>query len=41
MLCGLPTVQHATVGDCLSFDPFPFDEDGLTLPEVYAGWSHV
>jgi hypothetical protein len=22
MLCDLPTVQQAAVGDCLSFDPF-------------------
>jgi hypothetical protein len=29
MLCGLPTVQHAAIGDCLSFDPFPFDQNGL------------
>jgi hypothetical protein len=29
MLCDLPTVQQAAVGDCLSFDPFPFDQNGL------------
>jgi hypothetical protein len=28
MLCGLPMVQQATIGDCLSFDPFAFGEDG-------------
>ena len=24
MLCGLPTMQQASSGDGLSFDPFPF-----------------
>jgi hypothetical protein len=33
MLCGLLTVQQATIGDCLAFDPFPLDENGLTPPE--------
>jgi hypothetical protein len=23
MLCGLPLVQQAAIGNCLSFDPFP------------------
>jgi hypothetical protein len=30
----LATVQEAAVGDCLSFDPFPFDQNGLAPPEV-------
>jgi hypothetical protein len=29
MLCDLPTVQQAAIGDCLSFDPFPFDSKAL------------
>jgi hypothetical protein len=28
MLCGLPLVQQAAIGNCLSFDPFPFDKKG-------------
>jgi hypothetical protein len=27
MLCGLPTVQQAAIGDGLSFDPFSFDQN--------------
>lgn len=34
MLCGLPTMQQTSAGDGLSFDPFPFDEDGLAASEV-------
>ena len=34
MLCGFPTVQQAAIGDCLSFDPFSFDQNGLAPPEV-------
>ena len=34
MLCDLPTVQQAAVGDCLSFDPFSFDQNGLAAAEV-------
>jgi hypothetical protein len=41
MLCGLLTVQQATIGDCLAFDPFPLDENGLTPPEVGVGWRQV
>jgi hypothetical protein len=29
MLSSLPLVQQAAIGDCLSFDPFPFDKKGL------------
>jgi hypothetical protein len=28
---------QATIGDCLSFDPFAFEEDGLRPSEVSAG----
>jgi hypothetical protein len=34
-------VQQAAIGDCLSFDPFPFDQNGLAPPEVYVGWRQV
>jgi hypothetical protein len=30
-------MQQASVCDGLSFDPFPFDEDGLAAPEVDVG----
>ena len=36
MLCGLLTMQQASIGDGLSLDPFPFDEDGLATLEVDA-----
>jgi hypothetical protein len=41
MLCGLPTVQQAAVGDCLSFDPFSFDQNGLASSEVDVGWRQI
>ena len=41
MLCGLLTVRQATVCDCLAFDPFPFDENGLAPPEVGVGGRQV
>src|SRR5205807_10377362 len=41
MLCDLPTVQQAAVGDCLSFDPFPFYQNGLPPPEVDVGRRQV
>jgi hypothetical protein len=41
MLCGLPTVQQAAIGDCLSFGPFPFDQNGLAAPEVGVGGRQV
>ena len=34
MLCGLAAVYQASVLDSLSFDPFSFQQDGLTAPEV-------
>jgi hypothetical protein len=37
----LPTVQQAAIGDCLSFDPFPFDQNGLAPPEVDVGGRQV
>jgi hypothetical protein len=41
MLCDLPTVQQAAVGDCLSFDPFSFDQNGLALSAVDVGWRQI
>src|SRR5580700_1530673 len=41
MLCGLPTVQQAAIGDCLSFDPFYFDQNGLAPSEVDVGWRQI
>src|ERR1700731_2159060 len=41
MLCGLPTVQQAAIGDCLSFDPFSFDQNGLAPSEVDVGWGQI
>src|SRR6202011_3181211 len=41
MLCGLPTVQQAAIGDCLSFDPFSFDQNGLAPPEVDVSWRQI
>jgi len=29
MLCGLPLVQQAVIGNCLSFESFSFDHNGL------------
>ena len=41
MLCGLPTVQQAAIGDCLSFDPFSFDQNGLAPPEIDVSWRQM
>jgi hypothetical protein len=41
MLSGLPTVHQAAICDCLSFDPFPFDQNGLAPPEVDIGWRQI
>ena len=32
---------QATVCDCLSFDPFAFEEDGLSAPEVDVSWGKI
>ena len=34
-------MQQAAIGDCLSFDPFPFDQNGLAPPEVDVGGRQV
>ena len=41
MLSGLLLVQQAAMGNRLSFDPFPFDENGLASPEVDIGGRQV
>src|ERR1700730_14754746 len=41
ILCGLPTVQQAAIGDCLSFDPFSFNQNGLAPSEVGVGWRQI
>jgi hypothetical protein len=41
MLSSLPLVQQAAICDCLSFDPFPFDQNGLASPEVDVGGRQV
>jgi hypothetical protein len=38
MLCGFATVHQVAIGDCLSFDPFSFDQNGLAAAKVDAGW---
>ena len=34
-------MQQAAIGNCLSFDPFPFDQNGLAPPEVDVSWRQV
>ena len=34
-------MQQAAIGDCLSFDPFPFDQYGLTAAEVDVGGRQI
>jgi hypothetical protein len=34
-------VQQVAIGDCLSFDPFPFDQNGLAPAEVDVGGRQV
>ncbi len=41
MLCGLLAVQQAAIGNCLSFDPFPFDQNGLAPPEIDIGGGQI
>jgi hypothetical protein len=41
MLCGVPTVQQAAIGDCLSFDPFSFNQNGLAAAEVDIAWRQI
>jgi hypothetical protein len=41
MLSSLLLVQQAAIGNCLSFDPFPFDQNGLAPTEVDVGGREV
>ena len=41
MLCGLFVVKQPTVLDGLAFDPFSFQQDGLTAPEVDVGRGEI
>jgi hypothetical protein len=41
MLCCLSLVQQAAIGNCLPFDPFPFDHDNLASPKVDVGGRRV
>ena len=34
-------VLQATVCDCLALDPFAFEEDGLSAPEVDVSWGKI
>jgi hypothetical protein len=34
-------VLQATICDCLAFDPFAFEEDGLSAPEVDVSRSEI
>ena len=41
MLCGGLAVLQAPLFECLSFDPFSFQQDGLTAPEVNVGRCQI
>ena len=41
MLCGLTTVHQAAIDDCLSFDPFSFDQNGLAAADVDVGRRQI
>jgi hypothetical protein len=40
-LSGMQLMLQATIGDCLSFDPFAFEEDGLGSSEVDVGGREI
>ena len=37
----MQVVLQATVCDCLAFNPFAFEEDGLSAPEVDVSWGKI
>ena len=37
----MQVVLQATVCDCLALDPFAFEEDGLSAPEVDVSWGKI
>ena len=41
ILSGLPTVQQAAIADCLSFDRFAFNQNGLATSEIDVGGRQV
>jgi hypothetical protein len=41
MLRGLVPVQQAAIGNCSSFSPFSFDQNGLASPEVDVGRRQI
>ena len=41
MLCGLLVVNQPTVFDGFAFDPFSFQQDGLTASEVDVGRGKI
>ena len=41
MLCGLAAVLQASGFDGVAFDPFSFQQDGMTAPEVDVGRGQV
>ena len=41
MLCRVQPVPQAAVCDCLVFDPFAFEEDGLRPSEVDVSWGKI
>jgi hypothetical protein len=41
MLCGLLVVKQPTGLDGFAFDPFSFQQDGLTASEVDVGWGKI
>src|SRR5208283_1923833 len=41
MLRCLSLLQQAAIGNCLPFDPFPFDQDNLASPKVDVGGRQV
>ena len=40
-LCGVHLVLQATILDCGSFDPFSFQQDGLSAAEVDVGRREI
>jgi len=40
-LGGLPAMRQASAYSGLSFDPFPFQQDGLTAPEIDIGRREI
>ena len=40
-LCDFLLVLQASFFDCVPFDPFSFQQDCLTAPEVHVGWCQI